>query len=78
MDLSDNQDELALVFLYLETCQYCHVARTTRNWDPECLDRLYEQGYIFVPGMGGRVMITEEGRIRAAQLFARFFGKLQF
>ncbi|NLS78363.1 MAG: hypothetical protein GXY76_13985 [Chloroflexi bacterium] len=78
MDFTGSDDELALVFLYLETCKQYHVARTCPHWDPDCLDRLYEQGYIAAPGLGGRVVITEEGRERASQLFLRFFGKLQF
>ena len=78
MDFSGSDDELALVFLYLETCKHYHVARTCPRWDPDCLDRLYDQGYISVPGPEGRVMITDEGRARATQLFVRFFGKLEF
>ncbi len=78
MDPSENADELALVFLYLEGCKQYHVVRSSPHLDPDCLDRLYEQGYLCVPGLGGRVMITEEGKAHAARLFTDFFGKLQF
>ncbi len=77
MDYDEGKiDDAVLALLYL-TMRNEH--RTTRAWkghDWAAINRLYHKGFIGNPkGKSKSVVITEEGRARAEQLFCQLFAK---
>lgn len=72
----DKVDDAVLALLYL-TMRNEHT--TTRAWkghDWAAMDRLHHKGFIGNPkGKSKSVVITEEGRARAEQLFCQLFAK---
>jgi hypothetical protein len=72
----DKIDEYTLALLYLVSHER-HEGMGARAWkgfDWETLDRLYEKGYISNPvGIAKSVGMTEEGFLKAKELFEKYF-----
>ena len=75
----DKVAEVVLALMYLNLWQegkppfVVHRAWKSFPWD--ALNRLYEQGYIDNPHSKAKsVVLTEEGRHKAEELFFRWFG----
>jgi hypothetical protein len=65
-------DETVLALLSLTLHDY-HRAWKGHDWD--VLDRLHQRGYIDDPKNKAKsVLLTEEGKRRSRELFARYFG----
>jgi len=66
-------DEMVLALLWL-TLDRDGRAWKSHDWD--AMDRLHEQGYISNPKSKAKsVVLTEEGKQRSRELFARHFGE---
>lgn len=72
----DKVDEMVLALLYLTMFKDRHETRAWKGQDWDVMDRLYEKGYIYNPkGTAKSVAMTEEGEVRARELFQRYFGR---
>ena len=72
----DKVDEAVLALLYLTMHDDRTTTRAWKGYDWDAMDRLHRKGYIADPkGKAKSVVITEEGRIKAEQLFRHLFGK---
>ena len=68
-------DEMVLALLWL-TLGGDGRAWKSHDWD--AMDRLHEQGYISNPQSKAKsVILTEEGKQRAQELFSRHFGVVE-
>ncbi len=78
MDFDEDKiDEFTLALLYLVTHER-HEGLGALAWrfDWDTLNRLHQQGYISDPvGKAKSVGMSEEGFLRAKELFERHFGK---
>jgi len=74
----DKIDEFTLALLYLVTHdrEEGFGARAWKGFDWETLNRLHDKGYISNPaGKAKSVVMTEEGFLKAKELFQRHFAK---
>jgi len=72
----DRVDDAVLALLYLTMRDERTVTRAWKGHDWAAMDRLHQKGYIADPkGKARSVVITEEGKAKAEQLFLRLFGK---
>jgi hypothetical protein len=74
----DKLDEYTLALLYLVAHERREGegARAWKGFDWETLNRLYNKGYISNPvGKAKSVGMTEEGFLKAKELFERYFAK---
>ena len=76
MDIDQEKvEEMVLALLYLTTFKDGPGLRAWKGHDWDALDRLHERGYISDPKSKAKsVLLTEEGELRARELFARHFG----
>jgi len=75
---TDKIDEytLALMYLVVTDRQDGFGARAWKGFDWDTMNRLHEKGYISNPvGKTKSVGMTEEGFLKAQELFERHFGK---
>jgi len=75
---TDKMDEYTLALLYLVTHdrKEGYGARAWKGFDWETMNRLHEKGYITNPaGRAKSVGLTEEGLLKAKELFERHFTK---
>jgi len=75
---TDKIDEYTLALLYLVTFKRSEDigTRAWKGFDWETLNRLYDQGYISNPkGKAKSVGMTEEGFLKAKELFELHFAK---
>jgi hypothetical protein len=75
---TDKIDEYTLALLYLVTHERHEGlgARVWKGFDWDTMNRLHEKGYISNPiGKAKSVGMTEEGFLKAKELFERHFGK---
>jgi hypothetical protein len=75
---ADKIDEYTLALLYLGTHnrQEGFGARAGKGFDWDTMNRLYEKGYITNPvGKAKSVGLTEEGFLKARELFEQHFTK---
>jgi hypothetical protein len=71
----DKVDEVVLALLRLNFWSDGGETRAWKGFDWESLDRLYEKGYISDPRSKAKsVAMTEEGELRALDLFEKLFG----
>jgi len=79
MDFDENKvDEYTLALLYLVTHERREGlgARAWKGFDWDTLTRLHDKGYISNPiGKAKSVVLTEEGFLKARELFERHFGQ---
>lgn len=75
MDYDEEKvDEVALALLSLNFWSEGGTVRAWKGFDWDTLDRLYKKGYISDPKSKARsVVMTEEGRRRAEELFEKHF-----
>jgi hypothetical protein len=74
----DKVDDYTLALLYLVTHEREEGlgARAWKGFDWDTMDRLHEKGYISNPiGKAKSVAMSEEGFLRAKELFERYFAK---
>ena len=72
----DKVDDMVLAILYLGMWQDRTGTHAWERHDWGALNRLYEKGYLGDPkGRAKSVIITDEGRIKAEQLFQQLFGQ---
>jgi hypothetical protein len=70
----DKVDEAVLALLYLT--MHDDGTRVWKGHDWASMDRLHRKGYIANPRrMAKSVVITEQGKVKAAQLFQQTLGK---
>jgi uncharacterized protein DUF6429 len=73
---SDRIDDMVLALLCLTMHEEYGTVRAWKGHDWDVLDRLYQKGWIFDPKNKAKsVVFTEEGRVRAEQLFETHFRK---
>jgi hypothetical protein len=71
----DKIDEAVLALLHLTAFKDCGVVRSWKGHDWDALDRLHKNGLIGNPKSKAKsVILTEEGRKRSDELFAKLFG----
>jgi hypothetical protein len=77
MDYDRNKlDDTVLALLHLTTRDYGTGPRAWKGHDWDALNRLHQKGFIGNPkSMAKSVTLTEEGKVRAEQLFCKLFGK---
>lgn len=77
MDYDDDKvDNAVLALLYLTMHNDGPITRAWKGHDWAAMDRLHEKGYIDAPKRQIKsVIVTEEGRARAEELFRLLFGK---
>lgn len=69
-------DEVILALLHLTRFEDDFGVRAWKGHDFGHMNRLYEKGYIGNPKSKAKsVVLTEEGRQRAAALFEQYFGR---
>jgi hypothetical protein len=75
MDYDENKvDDAVLALLYLT--MHDNGTRAWKGHDWDAMNRLHEKGYIADPrGKAKSVVITEQGKVKAAELFRQLFGK---
>jgi hypothetical protein len=68
----DKVDDAVLALLYLTRCH--DGTRAWKGHDWNAMQRLHQKGYLADPrGKAKSVVITDEGRIKAEQLFRQLF-----
>ncbi len=73
---TDKIDEAVLALLHLTRCDTGPGASAWKSHDWDALNRLYQKGYIDDPvNKNKSVWLTEEGRIKAEELFRKLFKK---
>ena len=71
-------DEMVLALLYLTSFNEQGFVRAWKGHDWDALNRLHEKGYIGNPVSKAKsVAFTEEGRVKAEELFRKLFGKFK-
>ncbi len=71
----DKVDEMVLALLWLTMFDEGYAVRAWKGHNWEHLDRLHEKGYIGNPKSKAKsVIVTEEGREHAEELFNQYFG----
>jgi hypothetical protein len=77
MDYDQNKvDEVVLALLFLNSYEEYNALRAWKSFDWDAMDRLHEKGYISNPKSKAKsVILTEEGRILAEELFKKHFQK---
>lgn len=77
MDYDEEKiDEAVLALLYLTMWDDRRGTRAWKGHDWAAMDRLHQKGYIGDPkGKARSVVVTEQGRARAEELFHRLFTK---
>lgn len=77
MDIdSDKIDDAVLAVLYLTRCDDKFGAAAWKSHDWDALNRLHAKGYIGDPVSKNKsVGLTEEGKVKAEELFWKLFGK---
>jgi len=71
----DKVDNAVLALLYLTMHDDGTGTRAWKGHDWAAMDRLHEKGYIADPrGKAKSVVMTEEGKVKAAELFRQLFG----
>jgi hypothetical protein len=71
----DKVDDVVLALLRLNFWTDGGETRAWKGFDWESLNRLHEKGYISDPRSKARsVVMTEEGELRALELFDKLFG----
>ncbi|HMP03660.1 MAG TPA: DUF6429 family protein [Gemmatales bacterium] len=77
MDYDEEKiDDAVLALLYLTMWDDRPGMRAWKGHDWAALDRLHQKGYIGDPKSKAKsVVVTEEGRTRAEELFRQLFGK---
>jgi hypothetical protein len=69
-------DDAVLALLYLTMWDDRPGMRAWKGHDWAALDRLHQKGYLADPKNKAKsVVATEQGRIKAEQLFRQFFGQ---
>jgi len=69
-------DEVVLALLHLNAHTDQGITRAWKRFDWDSMDRLHAQGFISDPKSKARsVVLTDEGKRRAAELFRRYFAK---
>lgn len=72
----DKVDDAALALLYLTMSSDKWGTRAWKGFDWAIMDRLHEKGYISDPKSKAlSIVVTDEGKARAEQLFRQMFGK---
>jgi hypothetical protein len=74
----DKVDECTLALLSLVVCERTkpHGGRAWKSFDWDTLDRLYQKGYIADPKNKAKsVELSEDGILKAEELFQKFFGE---
>jgi Domain of unknown function (DUF6429) len=72
----DKVDDAVLALLYLTLWHDRAATRAWKGHDWEAMDRLYQKGYLADPkGKAKSVILTEEGRVKAEQLFRQLFAQ---
>ena len=79
MDYNDDKvDDAVLALLYLTMWDDRPETRAWKGYDWAAMNRLHQKGYIGDPkSKATSVVITDEGRVRAEQLFRQLFGRSQ-
>jgi hypothetical protein len=73
---ADKVDDAVLALLALTMWYDHHATRAWKGHDWAAMDRLQRKGFIGDPRSKAKsVVITDEGKIRAEQLFRELFGK---
>jgi hypothetical protein len=73
---TDKIDEAVLALLYLTSFKDKFGAAAWKSHDWDAMNRLHEKGYISNPVSKAKsVRLTEEGKVRAEELFRKLFGK---
>jgi hypothetical protein len=77
MEYDQNKvDEVVLALLFLNSYQEYNALRAWKSFDWDSMNRLHEKGYISNPKSKAKsVILTEEGRILAEELFKKHFQK---
>lgn len=77
MDYDEERiDDAVLALLHLTMWDDGRGTRAWKGHDWAAMERLHQKGYIGDPKAKARsVVITEEGRVRAEELFRQLFGK---
>ncbi|MBL8728982.1 MAG: hypothetical protein JNM25_11165 [Planctomycetes bacterium] len=71
----DKAEEVVMALLFLTSFDDHGFARAWKSHDWGLLDGLHRRGWIHDPkGKAKSVVLTEEGRARARELFERYFG----
>jgi hypothetical protein len=71
----DKVDEAVLALLYLTMFGDKYGSRAWKGHDWDAMERLYEKGFIGDPKSKAKsVMLTDEGRVKAEELFNKLFG----
>jgi len=72
----DKVDNAVLALLCLTMWDDHSTTRAWKSFDWTAMDRLHHKGYIADPkGKAKSVIITEEGKAKAEELFCQLFGK---
>jgi hypothetical protein len=73
---TDKVDEAVLALLHLTSFEDNYGVRSWKGHDWDALNRLHEKGFISNPKSKAKsVVLTEEGRKRAQDLFEKLFAK---
>jgi hypothetical protein len=73
---TDKIDDAVLALLFLTMCDGKFDAAAWKSHDWDALNRLHEKGYIGNPVSKNKsVALTEDGKLRAEELFWKLFGK---
>jgi hypothetical protein len=77
MEYDQNKvDEVVLALLFLNSYEEYNALRAWKSFDWDSMDRLHEKGYISNPKSKAKsVILTQEGRILAEELFKKHFQK---
>ncbi len=68
--------EAVLALLYLTSFTEGKISRAWKSLDWDALNRLYEKGLISNPKSKAKsVILTDEGKIKARELFEKLFSK---
>jgi hypothetical protein len=71
----DRVDEAVLALLWLTMFEDRLITRAWKSHDWDVLDRLHSKGFIGNPkGKARSVVVTQEGKERARELFQKLFG----
>ena len=72
----DKVDDAVLALLHLTTNDSKYGSSAWKGHDWDALNRLHEKGYIGNPvNKNKSVVLTEEGRAKSRELFAKLFGR---
>ena len=72
---TDKVDDAVLALLHLASWEEHGISRAWKGHDWDALDRLHRRGLIASPRSKAKsVLLTEEGAVRARDLFQELFG----